>query len=101
MRRSESFATRSTPRSGLRCCNSFTAELAEGAETMQPFSFRALRAFHGGFGAKQMSKRTQPFFPIIYVRGFAATMGEIEDATASPYMGFNDGATKIRQNHEG
>ena len=48
-----------------------------------------------------MSKRTQPYFPIIYVRGFAATMGEIEDATASPYMGFNDGATKIRQNHEG
>ena len=41
-----------------------------------------------------------PYFPIIYVRGFAATMGEIEDATASPYMGFNDGATKIRQRHD-
>ena len=41
-----------------------------------------------------------PYFPIVYVRGFAATMGEIEDATASPYMGFNDGATKIRQRHD-
>jgi hypothetical protein len=41
-----------------------------------------------------------PYFPIIYVRGFAATMREIEDATASPYMGFNDGATKIRQRHD-
>ncbi|MCI0675539.1 MAG: hypothetical protein L0Y42_07160, partial [Phycisphaerales bacterium] len=44
---------------------------------------------------------TPPYFPIIYVRGFAASMGEIEDATATPYMGFNDGATKIRQNHKG
>jgi hypothetical protein len=44
---------------------------------------------------------TPPHYPIIYVRGFAATMGEIEDTTATPYMGFNDGATKIRQNHKG
>jgi hypothetical protein len=42
-----------------------------------------------------------PFYPIIYVRGFATTMSEIEDAAASPYMGFNDGATKIRQRHDG
>jgi len=42
-----------------------------------------------------------PFHPIVYVRGFAATMGEIEDTSATPYMGFNDGATKIRQNHKG
>ncbi|MBY0111600.1 MAG: hypothetical protein K2Y21_02165 [Phycisphaerales bacterium] len=43
----------------------------------------------------------QPFYPIIYVRGFAATQGEIEDTTADPFMGFNLGATKIRQNYEG
>ena len=38
-----------------------------------------------------------PYHPIIYVRGFAATPGEIEDAVADPYMGFNQGATKARR----
>ena len=42
-----------------------------------------------------------PYFPIIYVRGYAATDGEIEDTVATPYMGFNLGATKSRQDHEG
>lgn len=42
-----------------------------------------------------------PHYPIIYVRGYAATMGEIEDTVATPYMGFNLGATKVRQNYEG
>lgn len=37
-----------------------------------------------------------PFHPIIYVRGFAATQSEIEDAVADPYMGFNIGSTKTR-----
>lgn len=37
-----------------------------------------------------------PFHPIIYVRGFAATQNEIEDAVADPYMGFNVGSTKSR-----
>ncbi len=46
-------------------------------------------------------KITPPYYPIIYLRGFAATMSEIEDTVATPYMGFNLGATKIRQNHEG
>lgn len=44
---------------------------------------------------------TAPYYPIIYIRGFAATMGEIEDTAATPYMGFNLGATKIRQDHKG
>jgi hypothetical protein len=35
--------------------------------------------------------------PIIYVRGFAATQGEIEETVADPYMGFNLGSTKSRQ----
>ncbi|MBX3388490.1 MAG: hypothetical protein KF691_03430 [Phycisphaeraceae bacterium] len=43
----------------------------------------------------------RPFYPIVYVRGFAATQGEIEDTSADPFMGFNLGATKIRQNFEG
>lgn len=37
-----------------------------------------------------------PFHPIIYVRGFAATEGEIEETVADPYMGFNIGSTKSR-----
>lgn len=42
-----------------------------------------------------------PFYPIIYVRGFAATMGEIEETVARPYDGFNLGSTKRRQDHKG
>lgn len=38
-----------------------------------------------------------PFHPIIYVRGFAATQGEIEQTVADPYMGFNVGSTKSRK----
>jgi hypothetical protein len=37
-----------------------------------------------------------PFHPIVYVRGFAATQGEIEETVADPYMGFNIGSTKAR-----
>lgn len=42
-----------------------------------------------------------PYYPIIYVRGYAATMAEIEETVATPYMGFNLGATKIRQDYKG
>lgn len=42
-------------------------------------------------------KITPPYYPIIYIRGFAATMSEIEDTVATPYMGFNLGSTKVRQ----
>lgn len=38
-----------------------------------------------------------PFYPIIYVRGFAGTQGEVEQTVATPFMGFNLGSTKIRQ----
>ncbi|WP_294261735.1 hypothetical protein [Propionivibrio sp.] len=37
-----------------------------------------------------------PYHPIIYVRGFAGTQGEIEETVADPYMGFNVGSTKAR-----
>ncbi len=40
---------------------------------------------------------TAPFYPIVYIRGYAGTQGEVEDTVADPYMGFNLGATKIRQ----
>lgn len=41
-----------------------------------------------------------PYYPIIYVRGYAATMAEMEATVATPYMGFNLGSTKLRQDHE-
>ena len=37
-----------------------------------------------------------PYHPIIYVRGFAATQGEIEETVSDPYMGFNIGSAKSR-----
>ena len=43
-----------------------------------------------------MPNKHHPFHPIIFVRGFAATHGEIEEAVADPYMGFNIGSTKAR-----
>ena len=42
-----------------------------------------------------------PFHPIIYVRGFAATMPEIEETVADPFMGFNIGSTKARRLDDG
>ena len=41
---------------------------------------------------------TAQWYPILYVRGYAATMSEIETTTADPYMGFNIGSTMARQN---
>jgi len=43
-----------------------------------------------------MARITHPYHPIIYVRGYAMTKSEIEATVATPYMGFNLGATKIR-----
>lgn len=37
-----------------------------------------------------------PYFPIIYVRGYAMTQGEIEQTTADPFCGFNLGSTVFR-----
>jgi hypothetical protein len=43
------------------------------------------------------TKIEPPFYPIIYVRGYAGSQQEVEDTVATPYMGFNLGATKLRQ----
>jgi hypothetical protein len=48
----------------------------------------------GGFF---MEKLVAPYFPIIYVRGYAMTPGEIAQTVSTPFMGFNLGATKVRQ----
>lgn len=42
-----------------------------------------------------------PYYPIVYVRGFAGSQGEVEDTVADPYMGFNAGSTKLRQRWTG
>jgi hypothetical protein len=39
----------------------------------------------------------KPRYPIIYVRGYAMTQSEIMETTSTPYMGFELGSTKIRQ----
>jgi hypothetical protein len=41
-------------------------------------------------------KLEPPYYPIVYVRGYAGNENEIEDAIADPYMGFNLGSTRIR-----
>lgn len=48
-----------------------------------------------------MAAPLAPFYPIIYVRGYAMTPGEVAETVATPYMGFNLGATKIRQAWDG
>ncbi len=42
-----------------------------------------------------------PHYPIIFIRGYAGTQGEVEDTVADPYMGFNLGSTKLRQDVDG
>jgi PGAP1-like protein len=43
-----------------------------------------------------MAKRNAVLHPIIYVRGYAMTRGEIDDTTADPFCGFNIGSTVFR-----
>lgn len=43
-----------------------------------------------------MPKLKAPFYPIIYVRGYAMTKAEIDDTTADPFCGFNQGSTVYR-----
>ena len=43
-----------------------------------------------------MANHHAPFYPIIYVRGFAMTQKEIEETSADPFCGFNIGSTVYR-----
>lgn len=43
-----------------------------------------------------MPNPNTPFHPIIYVRGYAMTPGEIDETTADPFCGFNLGSTVLR-----
>ena len=42
-----------------------------------------------------------PYYPIIYVRGYAGSESAVEETVATPFMGFNLGSTKVRQNYKG
>lgn len=44
---------------------------------------------------------TAPYYPIVYVRGYAMTPAEIAATVETPYMGFNLGSTKARQDWQG
>jgi len=48
-----------------------------------------------------VKNKHHPYHPVIYVRGFAGTQGEIEETVADPYMGFNIGSTKARRVWDG
>ena len=48
-----------------------------------------------------MHRIERPYFPIIYVRGYAMTRAEIVETTSTPYMGLEAGSTKIRQAQDG
>lgn len=43
----------------------------------------------------------KPYYPIVYIRGYAGSEAEVEDTVATPYMGFNLGSTKLRQGWTG
>jgi hypothetical protein len=43
-----------------------------------------------------MTSPHAPFHPIVYVRGFAMTRGEIDETSADPFCGFNLGSTVYR-----
>lgn len=42
-----------------------------------------------------------PFFPIVYVRGYAATQSEINATVDDPFYGFNVGSTHVRVGAQG
>ncbi len=48
-----------------------------------------------------MAKITPPYYPIIYVRGYAMTQDAVVETTSTPFMGFEAGSTKMRQARDG
>jgi len=50
---------------------------------------------------KTLKPIERPFLPIVYVRGYAGSDAEVDNTVADPYMGFNAGATVLRQDWEG
>jgi len=48
-----------------------------------------------------MSNENPAYLPIVYLRGYAATQGEINSTVDDPFYGFNVGSTHVRVNAEG
>ena len=48
-----------------------------------------------------MERIERPYYPIIYVRGYAMTRDEIVETTSTPFMGLEAGSTKMRQAQDG
>jgi len=46
--------------------------------------------------ARTATTWTPPYYPIIYVRGYAMTRGEMDQTSADPFCGFNLGSTVYR-----
>ena len=46
--------------------------------------------------ATRSPRMQAPFFPIIYIRGYAMTEGERDETAADPFCGFNAGSTVYR-----
>lgn len=93
-------ALRRLARAGIDTHWLLTGEPAAGGEQAAMVSeargdYRAQPGPRGA--AREPAAMRAPFYPIVYVRGYAATMSEIEATTADPYMGFNLGSTKLRQ----
>lgn len=38
-----------------------------------------------------------PYYPIVYIRGYAGDDRGVEATVGTPFMGFNVGSTKLRQ----
>jgi hypothetical protein len=46
---------------------------------------------------KAVSNVNAPYYPIVYVRGYAMTQDAVIETTSTPFMGFEAGSTKVRQ----
>ena len=55
-----------------------------------------LKTHHADVTGKGMRPSDRNDWPIIYVRGYAMTQGEIDEVTTDPFCGFNLGSTTIR-----
>jgi len=43
-----------------------------------------------------MANQNNPFYPVVYVRGYAMTEGDIDETAADPFCGYNVGSTIFR-----
>lgn len=71
-----------------------------GLNAKEPYRHPATRR-HARHSKGHQAVIEPPYYPIVYLRGYAGSQGEIEDTVSTPYTGFNLGSTRIRQIHTG